>query len=211
MAKAKGNHRVSYHHGDLRRALVETALAALDRDGALPSWRALARECGVSQSAPYRHFESAEALSNAVSAEGFRQLAAEIRRAKARHADPRESFEAGFRAYVRFGTTRKSLYEVMFAQRIEPNSGEAADAASDAYSTLVDAVEACGVKDPLPVSLVLWTTHHGLVEILRRGLTAPGMADAEPLVARAADMMLRYMDGVSHVRSATSRSGRTRA
>jgi AcrR family transcriptional regulator len=207
----KTDSRASYHHGDLRRALVESALAALDRDGVLPSWRALARECGVSQSAPYRHFESAEALTAAVSAEGFRQLGAAIREAKARHRDPREQFEAGFRAYVRFGTERPSLYEVMFSQRIEPNSGEAADAASDAYSTLVDAVAACGVKDPLPVSLVLWTTHHGLVEILRRGLTAPGWKAAEPVVARAADMMLGYLGSVSRVRRATSRSGRKRA
>jgi AcrR family transcriptional regulator len=202
--------RASYHHGDLRRALVEAALAALERDGELPSWRALARECGVSQSAPYRHFESAEALTSAVSAEGFRQLAGHVRRAKSRHEDPREQFEAGFRAYVKFGTSHKSLYAVMFSQPIEPNTGEAADAANDAYSTLVDAVAACGVKDPLPVALVLWTAHHGLVEILRRGLTAPGMAEAEPVIARSAEMMIRYLDSVNHVRRAPSRSGRKR-
>jgi AcrR family transcriptional regulator len=205
--------RPSYHHGNLRRSLVEAALRALDRDGVLPSWRALARECGVSQSAPYRHFESAEALTLAVSAEGFRLLATEVRRAKARKDDPREQFEAGFRAYVRFGTTHQSLYSVMFSQRIDPKSGEAADAATDAYSTLVDAVVACGVKDPLPVAFVLWTAHHGLVDILRRGLTAPGltgMSDAEPLIARTAAMMSGYLDSISRARSTASRSMRSR-
>jgi AcrR family transcriptional regulator len=193
--------RASYHHGDLRRALVERALAALEKDGELPSWRALARACGVSQSAPYRHFESADALTVAVDAEGFRQLAATIRKAKGAHRDdPRAAFEAGFRAYVHFGVTRGPLYAVMFgpdgpARRARVGAEEGADAALDAYSTLVDAVAACGVREPLPASLVLWTGHHGLVEVLRLGLAAPVMdRDQESVVSQTLAMLLAYLD-----------------
>lgn len=194
-----GMARASYHHGDLRRALADAAMTALDRDGQLPSWRALARACGVSQSAPYRHFESADALKAAVAAEGFRQLAAEIRRVKAAHEDPRAAFEAGFRAYVRFGRTRSSLYAVMFSSDgPAAREQEGSEAARDAFSTLVDAVAACGVRDPFAASFVLWTGHHGLVEILRLGLATPDLfGDPEQLVARTATMLLAYLDSLT--------------
>jgi AcrR family transcriptional regulator len=205
--------RTSYHHGDLRRSLVESALAAVEKDGELPSWRALARACGVSQSAPYRHFESADALTGAVAAEGFRQLAAAVRKAKAAHPDdPRAAFEAGFRAYVHFGVTRGPLYAVMFgpegpARRGPAGTEESAEAARDAYSTLVDAVAACGVRDPLPPALVLWTGHHGLVEVLRLGLVAPGMSShRESLVAQTAAMLLAYLDTVTSSTRAKKRA-----
>src|SRR5215470_4643684 len=68
-----------YHHGDLRRALVDAALAIVERagPGAL-SLRELARRAGVSHAAPYRHFESREALLAALATEGFLGLGAEM-------------------------------------------------------------------------------------------------------------------------------------
>jgi AcrR family transcriptional regulator len=205
--------RPTYHHGDLRYALVDAALRALDRDGALPSWRALARACGVSQSAPYRHFASADALEAAVATEGFRELAAAVRRAKILHDDPRAAFEAGFRAYVKFGITRSHLYGVMFSPHRPALRDEVGtEAAKDAYSTLVDAVLGCGVRDPLPIAAVLWTGHHGLVEVLRLGLMAPGMSkDPEPLIARTATMLLAYLDMCSSSRGAAVHRAKRRA
>jgi len=65
----------AYHHGDLREALVRAALREAERGGPESiSLKALARQLGVSQPAPYRHFADRDALLAAVTAEAFRQF-----------------------------------------------------------------------------------------------------------------------------------------
>ena len=65
----------AYHHGDLREALVQAALREVERGGPESiSLKALAKQLGVSQPAPYRHFSDREALLAAVTAEAFRQF-----------------------------------------------------------------------------------------------------------------------------------------
>src|SRR6201981_1076574 len=67
--------RHSYHHGDLREALIQAALNEAEQGGPEAiSIKALAKTLGVSQPAPYRHFADREALLVAVTAEAFRQF-----------------------------------------------------------------------------------------------------------------------------------------
>src|SRR5438552_17146029 len=67
--------RAGYHHGNLRRALLDAALALVEREGAdALTLRAAARRAGVSQAPPYRHFRDKEALLGAVAEEGFRAV-----------------------------------------------------------------------------------------------------------------------------------------
>src|SRR5215468_8751049 len=74
----------TYHHGDLREALVQAALREAEQGGPEAiSIKALAKELGVSQPAPYRHFADREALLAAVTAEAFRQFTATMRAAMA--------------------------------------------------------------------------------------------------------------------------------
>lgn len=74
----------SYHHGDLRRALLDRAVAVIGEGGVdAVSLRALARDLGVSHAAPARHFASREELLNAVALDGVDALLAEARAAVA--------------------------------------------------------------------------------------------------------------------------------
>src|SRR5512138_2569100 len=74
-ARRRPRRRLVYHHGDLRRALVEAALDLVRMRGPEGfTLREAARRVGVSQTAPYRHFETKEALLAAVAEEGFRAL-----------------------------------------------------------------------------------------------------------------------------------------
>lgn len=181
-----------YHHGDLRAALVREAITALEGTGALPSWRALARACGVSQSAPYRHFDGLEGLRAAVAAEGFRRLGKQIRAATLSDDPPLERFEAGFRAYVHFGAKHGSLYALMFEQR--PDGGELAGASADAYSTLLSILAELGVHEPLRAAFALWTAHHGLVDILQHGILPDGVPkQADALADLVLAMMKAYL------------------
>ena len=69
----------SYHHGDLRNALLEAARTILEEEGlAALSLRAVARRAGVSHAAPYRHFANHEALLVELATEGFIELRADI-------------------------------------------------------------------------------------------------------------------------------------
>src|SRR5256885_7264933 len=76
-----------YHHGDLRRTLIDAALRIVEQagPGAL-SLRELARHAGVSHAAPYRHFASREALLAALAVEGFRGLRAQMQAPEPRPA-----------------------------------------------------------------------------------------------------------------------------
>jgi AcrR family transcriptional regulator len=115
LRKPKG----SYHHGNLRRALIDAALGLIEKEGpASLSLREVARRAGVSTAAPYRHFPSREALLAAVAEEGFRLLGDEIRRAIAAHDDaPRCLGEAGI-AYVLFAAAHPSRYNVMLSPEL---------------------------------------------------------------------------------------------
>src|SRR3954451_3549792 len=100
-----------YHHGDLRRALLDTALEAVAEQGpATISLRDVARRAGVSHAAPTHHFGDKAGLLTALAVEGFDQLAKAL--ATSRLAS--NSFlELGV-TYVRFAVTRRPLFEVMF-------------------------------------------------------------------------------------------------
>ena len=65
----------SYHHGNLKEELIACACRLCERDGYTKlSIRSLAKESGVSQTAPYRHFETKEALYASVATNGFKKL-----------------------------------------------------------------------------------------------------------------------------------------
>src|SRR5213082_1227700 len=93
-----------YHHGDLRRALIDTALAMVTEEGAWNfTLREVARRAGVSQAAPYNHFEDKSALLAEVAALGFRALRPEMETAAHRPRSLRQAFVGIAAAYVRFG------------------------------------------------------------------------------------------------------------
>jgi AcrR family transcriptional regulator len=106
--------RGRYHHGDLKRALIEAALASVERDGheAL-SLVGLAEAAGVARSAPYRHFESRDALLAAVAAEGFDLLIAALGRAMEGRASA-EVVRFGAEALLDFAEQRHNLFRLMF-------------------------------------------------------------------------------------------------
>ena len=170
----------AYHHGELREALLDAALASLDEHGELPSWRALARACQVSHTAPYRHFANFDALQSAVAAACFRRLTAAVKAASARARDPYQRLAAGLGAYLRFGLRHASWYELMFGRKcLLLRDPQVEAAGQEAYGTLLTAVANCGVGAPAAVALAVWSALHGLTDIAASGI-APPAAGARP-------------------------------
>src|SRR6476659_10530206 len=103
-----------YHHGDLRRAIVEAALGILRETQSLEfSLRELARRAGVSHNAPYKHFADKRELLAAVSAAGFEMLTKRMARAIAGRGNARDQLFAMLRAYIDPGVDNPALYSLM--------------------------------------------------------------------------------------------------
>lgn len=104
-----------YHHGDLRRALIETALQLIteEQDWTF-SLREVARRAGVSHRAPYNHFPEKLDLLAAVAAVGFERLRDGLLRAIAGINDSEKMLVAICGTYVRLGLENPALYRLMF-------------------------------------------------------------------------------------------------
>ena len=171
-----------YHHGDLRRALLDAALVLLDEGGvASLTLRGAARRAGVTQAAPYRHFADKEALLAAVAEEGFRALADRMQ-AVAGGADdaPLRRLRGLGLAYVAFATEHPARYRVMFGAEI-PDKAAHPDlkvAADRAFGLLRDSIEACqqvgAVRsdDVNRLAMIAWSLVHGLAALLIDGQLA---------------------------------------
>jgi AcrR family transcriptional regulator len=112
----------SYHHGNLRAELLDTAIEQLREGGAEDlSLRALARAIGVSQTAPYRHFADKSELLAAMATRGYRELLAALRQAGEVAGDcPREQLIAFAHAYVDYAANNPQLFKLMFGPAVQP-------------------------------------------------------------------------------------------
>jgi AcrR family transcriptional regulator len=198
-----------YHHGNLRAALVATAIRALDREGTLPSLRALARECDVSPAAPYRHFADAAELEVAVIAECFRRFERHMRPMLEAEPDPLERLATAIRGYVRFARRHPRWYALMFSRaRTDARSQELKEAGGRAFDLLRDAVKRCGVQDPNEEAYALWAAHHGLADLLGTGFGPDSEAAIERATERIVRMSSQYVREVARTRK---RKGRPKA
>jgi len=168
------NIRKKYHHGDLRSALLRGAVDIIAGEGVENlSLRSLAKGCGVSQTAPYRHFEDKNALLAALAEEGFIELTAAMTNARGMAKDEADALKQIGKAYIQWGMKYPEKYRLMFSSGIanrcsyEPlnRAGEAA------YKALLDVFEnaiARGVfrdQDPSMLSNTAWAMVHGLATL----------------------------------------------
>jgi AcrR family transcriptional regulator len=158
-----------YHHGDLRRALVDAARRLLETQGAAAmSLRAVAREAGVSPAAPYHHFKDKGELMAAVASEGWALLSATMyQAAMATPDDPM----APTLTYVTFARTRPALYRVMFDSARERESLPFVGIAEDdsPYAWVRDALARDQTATTVDIELGIaasWCATHGLAEMV---------------------------------------------
>ena len=116
----------AYHHGDLRQALVDAALAAIAEVGLEGlNLRDLARRLGVSPAAPYRHFADKDALVRAVAADIAHRYAAVLAQAAAEAPpDPLSQFRATGVAAVRFAVRRLATRRATLSDEISVSQGD---------------------------------------------------------------------------------------
>src|SRR6201992_4107452 len=109
-----------YHHGDLRRALIDAALKLAEEGGPeAVSVREAARRAGVSPGAPFRHFDSRAALMTAVAEEAQRRFRAEIEAAldETPSRDPLKRFRALGIAFISWAMKNPAHFEIISTGR----------------------------------------------------------------------------------------------
>ena len=172
----------TYHHGDLRTALLRTAGKRLEKEGVEGlSLRALTRRAGVSHAAPYRHFRDRESLLAALAAEGFAMLGRAQREAVAA-GDLRAMGEA----YVRFALDHPERFRLMFGGRIAiERHPELREVATRTFAGLSGALagQVGTVPGAREASVAAWALVHGLSHLLLDQKLAGGSGDAAQVQA----------------------------
>ncbi len=176
-----------YHHGNLRRALLDEAVTTIRAEGVDGlTLREIGARLGVSRTALYRHFADKRALLAAVATEGFRTLRQQLVTAWEDGGRGHAAFESMGVAYVRFAVANPSHYRVMFGGFVNPDAcdPELAAEAAGAFQALVDALAALqhdGImraEDTVKMARFVWAVVHGVAMLGIDGqLREPGAVE----------------------------------
>jgi AcrR family transcriptional regulator len=178
MAAKRAHPRSTYHHGDLKNALVEAAIAIIQEHGAEAfTLREAARRAGVNHRAVYRHFEDRTALLAKVAEEGYRELVARMHKAAEQlgdDVDTRRQFVALAQAYVTFALAHPAHYRVMFGPRLNAD-GRFPDLeliVREAFELLMTAIQRGTARGELrsdlgrDAAISIWSAIHGLSSLI---------------------------------------------
>ncbi|WP_232661593.1 TetR/AcrR family transcriptional regulator [Pseudonocardia sp. TRM90224] len=163
-----------YHHGDLRRALLDSALEAVAEHGPVAiSLRDVARRAGVSHAAPTHHFGDKTGLLTALATEGWTGLADDL----ARTADRGQDFAELGVTYVLFATSHPAHFAVMRAPGLVRGDDPELSAAQNRAGELLRTGAAqhrnpAAASDPT-TALAGWALVHGLSVLLLEGAVDP--------------------------------------
>lgn len=169
---------MAYHHGNLRRALLDAALELFVERGAFDfTLRELARQAGVTHNAPYRHFAGKAELLAALREDGFAMLAEACRgrlRALPDDSDARQRVRVLGEGYVRFAIEHPHHFRLMLHNPLgsEVPQAMAGEAFTILRDTIADAQRAGVVRDDLSareLALGAWSLVHGLASLLVEG------------------------------------------
>ncbi|MBB6344173.1 TetR/AcrR family transcriptional regulator [Nonomuraea muscovyensis] len=179
----------AYHHGNLRRAIMDAALDAITESGPAGwSLRELARRAGVSHAAPAHHFGDKTGLLTAVAIEGFERFADTLEQAAG------DVLEVGV-AYVRFAIGHRPYFEVMFRPELyrvdDPGLESPRERAARVLVTSTGRLSRDPAEDRL-TTIAAWSLAHGFAGLWLSG-ALPEAADGDPeAIARS---MIRLFVG----------------
>lgn len=170
-------HSPPYHHGNLRRAIIDATLDLIAEKGVKAlTVREVARRAGVSHAAPYRHFSDKEDLLCAVAIEGFNMVIDDThRRFEACGGDVLKRFRESGLAYIDFAASSPSHYRVMFSSGEHRLRVDLEQRAAQAFAILQDCICDCQKKklvrssDPLEQAMAAWAIVHGYAMLIIDG------------------------------------------
>ena len=170
--------RQSYHHGNLREALVEAAVYLIEKNGPQAFTLAeAARRAGVSAAAPYRHFKGRDDLLEEVARRGFIAFAEKVNAAwDDGKPNPLLALARVGNCYLEFASDSPGYYTAMFESNVAVVSNpDLWETSERAFSVLVRGAELLSERLPIeerpPARMVanhIWALSHGVVELFAR-------------------------------------------
>jgi len=161
-----------YHHGDLREEILCAARRLLEENNiASLSMRAVAKEVGVSHTAPYRHFKDKESLLAGVAGLGFGEMISQLSEAVELHpGDPASQLEEAGHRYMKLVMENPQCTQLMFGNILPcddtyPDLVESGDSAFDSVKSIIEEGQSLGVfkaGDVELLALTAWSAIHGL-------------------------------------------------
>lgn len=168
----------AYHHGDLRRALLDAAEVELIEKGTDKfSLRGIAKRAGVSHAAPAHHFGDIDGLLTALTAISFARFNDTMRSAsqKTKNDDPYEKLVAIGMAYIHYAEQNPAMFDLQFtSNRINHMTPEMKKAVPLSYQCLVEHVTAVlvdkgkSLDDDPDAANAYWALCHGLASLFAR-------------------------------------------
>lgn len=191
--------RGRYHHGDLRNALVETAIEVLGEHGtAAFSLAEASRRLGVAPSAPYRHFADRGALLAAVAVRAAGLLSDRLGE-QAASGPPSQRLAAAAAAYVRFADEQRALFQALAGSGLDkgrhPEIARAAEPVSALFMSAAVAVAGGDQAAAARLVSAVVATAHGHATLLLDGTFGPGEEAAEAAARQAAAATIALIAG----------------
>ena len=192
--------RRTYHHGDLRSALIREAARTIREEGvAGVTLRDVGKRLGVSRTALYRHFADKSALFAAIAREGFQTFARDLREAWQTAGGGREGLSAMGAAYVRFAVENPAHYRIMFGgfKRLSGSDAALQEDAAASFQVLLDAIasiQSAGEirgDDRLALGRFIWATVHGVAMLTIDGQLGPDEGVSAALTTFALERLMR--------------------
>lgn len=169
----------SYHHGDLKNALIQAGISILSKEGVSGlSLRKVAQKAGVSHAAPYAHFADKQALIAAISTEGHKKVNSKMAAILAAYpTDPTRQFVETAWAYLQFGLEEPEHFRLTFSGVVEqerdyPALVEMTRQNWDMIRGLVSRCQEAGILNPGQPELMavaVWGLVHGLISLIQQG------------------------------------------
>jgi AcrR family transcriptional regulator len=181
----------TYHHGDLREALIKAGRAILEKDGIESlTLRACARKAGVSHAAPQHHFAGINDLLAEIAATGFEDFVTSLDKAAAHSPSPVERLKAMGQGYVAFARGRPAVYQLMFGVAAPLSSERLQTAKVAAWEQLANLVSAAaGPEDKEAKAMQVWSAVHGFSMLV--------ISQRLPPVVSIPQALKRVIDGLS--------------
>ena len=197
--------RRGYHHGNLREALVEAALALIGAKGPAGfTFAEAARQAGVSPAAPYRHFRDRDALMADVARRGFERFEQQLSAAwnEGQPSVP-DAFKRVGKAYLAFARGEPAYFAAMFEAGLSiAEHRELQQAGDRAFNVLRIACEALIANMPeakrppaMMMALHIWSLSHGIASLFARGDAARRALPMSPEDLLEAGTLV-YLDGL---------------
>lgn len=171
--------RQTYHHGDLKNALIKAGAEILAKNGINGlTLRKVAQRAGVSHNAPYSHFPDKQSLIAAISTEGFKQLYQKLDTAISTDPDhPKRQLQEAAWAYVQFAMNNIDTFKLMFSGVLEKEKDYPAfvEISQKTFNRVVDVVRACqdvGILSSTPpeiMAVAVWGQIHGIISLFLEG------------------------------------------